>query len=502
MDAGVPVLSRLHTEHLGRWTGTALNPLVPHGITGTDLGVAFERDGQVAFLFGDSWALSLPDWDDDSLATASPQSPADGGLPPLTWAADLGGHFLPFKLTGVNLEAMNVPLDAVPDGARTWVFFNTGFSAATGRHTQLVLAHMTGLDPRTLALDWAAPSDRFLNVSAVEQGGVVYLFGSGPYRASAVYLARVPLLQLADRAQWRYFRGTDALGPVFGPDESSAVPLVQATCVGELSVRLHPGLGLWLMAYNCDSPRGITLRAASEPWGPFSQQLSLFDPGPDRGYQHFLHARASAVGHDDGLSEPGREEEWGGEYGPYLVPAWFSSGPPGVHFITWVLSSWNPYQAHLMRTALGVNGATWSPPPRGAGLPRAALVNGSFAAGLSGWQASGDAFVTFTGADGKPRLTTFVSPAGDAVVGKLWQDFTVDAATSLLKFTIHGGDAEVQLWRGADKVRATRGRRANTPETAVEWRLEEFRGQSVRLQIDDALSGAWGFVGVSGFELQ
>lgn len=501
-DGGPIVLRKLYTEHLGKLTGTPKSPLVPYGITGTDLGVAFERDGKVAFLFGDSWTLALPDWDDDSLAWADPQFPTDGGLPALSWAADVNGHFLPFKLTGVNLEAMNVPLDAVPDGPKTWVFFNTGFSAATGRHTTSVLAHMTGLDPRTLALDHAVPSDKFLNIAAVLEGSTVYLFGSGPYRTSAVYLARVSLAQLSDRAQWQYYRGADALGPVFGPQESSAVPLVSAACVGELSVRKHPGLGLWMMAYNCDTPRGITLRTAVAPWGPFSSGLNIFDPGPDRGYQHFMHAKPSVVGHDDGLGEPGREEEWGGEYGPYLVPAWFSQGPQGIHFITWVLSSWNPYQAHLMRTALAEDGATHSRPPRGVGLPKAALVNGDFAAGLTGWQSAGDPFVTFTGGDGKPRVSTFVQPAGDATQGRLWQDFTVDSTTSVLKFTIHGGDAEVQLWRGNELVRSTRGRRANTPETNVEWRLEEFQGATVRLQIEDALGGAWGFVGCSGFTLQ
>ena len=48
----------------------------------------------------------------------------------------------------------------------------------------------------------------------------------------------------------------------------------------------------------------------------------------------------------------------------------------------------------------------------------------------------------------------------------------------------------------------SRGRRSNEQELEVRWRLEEFRGQTVRLLVDDGLSEAWGFVGVRGFQLQ
>jgi len=93
------------------------------------------------------------------------------------------------------------------------------------------------------------------------------------------------------------------------------------------------------------------------------------------------------------------------------------------------------------------------------------------------------------------------APKGEAAVGQLWQDFTVDEKTSELRFWIHGGDAAVKLLRGADTVRATRGRRRNDPETLVRWQLAELRGQTVRLLVDDPLTGDWGFVGARGFEL-
>jgi hypothetical protein len=109
-------------------------------------------------------------------------------------------------------------------------------------------------------------SDKFLNVSVVAEGDTLWIFGSGHYRQSAVYLAKVASAHLVERDAWTYFRGYQQGAPVFGPSESSAVPLVSASCVGELSVRRHEGLG-YLMAYNCDTPRGIHLRFARQPAG-------------------------------------------------------------------------------------------------------------------------------------------------------------------------------------------------------------------------------------------
>ena len=90
----------------------------------------------------------------------------------------------------------------------------------------------------------------------------------------------------------------------------------------------------------------------------------------------------------------------------------------------------------------------------------------------------------------------------DATVGKLWQDFTVDSTTSELRFAVHGGDARVVLMRGNEIVRATRARRTNDTATPVVWTLSRFRGQTLRLMIEDSLTSAWGFITTTGFELR
>jgi hypothetical protein len=483
----------LSTEHLGQLTSTATNAILPLGMRGTDLGSSFERDGAVWLLFGDTMAVDPAVADRDSVARAPLSMPGDGTMPALDWMKS-GASFLPLDVSGVALGTMNVPVEGVAAGPLSYVFFSTGFDFATGTYTRSTLAHASGTNFGSLVLDHDVPTARFANVSVVTEGDDAFVFGSGAYRASAVYLARVPLASLGDRSAWRYL----ANGAYVEGEENGA-PVVDASCVGELSVRRHPSLGVYMMTYACGEPRGVHLRLATSPAGPWTAPQVIFEPGA-MGYQRFMHAKESAAGHDDGLSAPGVEEDWGGEYAPYLVPRWFTSGPvPGVFGIVYTLSSWNPYQVHLVRTWLGAPGIAFAPPARGAGLPKASLTNGSFEDGLAGWHATGDAFATFAGSDGRSRVTSFTPEKGDAAIGTLYQDFTVDASTSELAFLIHGGDGRVTLTRGADVVRSSRARRSNDVETSVVWNLEEYRGETLRVTIEDALSGPWGFVGAGDF---
>jgi hypothetical protein len=170
------------------------------------------------------------------------------------------------------------------------------------------------------------------------------------------------------------------------------------------------------------------------------------------------------------------------------------------------MSSWVPYQVHLMRTWLVPPGVSKDPPAKGAGFAKAKLVNGDFATGnLTGWLAGGDGatFSVFTGADGKKRVTTYTPAKGDAAAGTLAQSFVVDATTTSLSFVLHGGDARVVLKHGDEIVRLSHGRRsATSEETDVKWNLVPYRGETVTLVIEDDLTGAWGFIGARDFVLQ
>ena len=142
--------------------------------------------------------------------------------------------------------------------------------------------------------------------------------------------------------------GTDRSGPAWSERERDAAALFRHPEIGELSVTRNAPLGLWLMLYNSGTPRGIVARTAVDPWGPWSAAVVVLDPARD-GYGAFMHVKDAP----DGLSDPGREHEWGGEYGPYVVDRYTRALPGGRAAVYFVLSTWNPYQVVEMGGAAG-----------------------------------------------------------------------------------------------------------------------------------------------------
>jgi hypothetical protein len=66
-----------------------------------------------------------------------------------------------------------------------------------------------------------------------------------------------------------------------------------------------------------------------------------------------MHAKDS----HDGLADPGRESDWGGEYGPYLTTPFTKAvdgGGAGVRQarVYFVMSTWNPYNTVLMAATI------------------------------------------------------------------------------------------------------------------------------------------------------
>src|SRR5690349_17943888 len=141
-----PDLQWIATEHLGRLTDTKLDPLAAIGLTGTDLGVSFEAGDQLVFLFGDSWTIDGKERNDDSVATIRRAPLPEVGLPRLAWAKRENGRFLPLAPAGVRLGGMNVPVEGLAVGAKTYVFFDAGWDDKAKRHRRSLLAHTTKLD--------------------------------------------------------------------------------------------------------------------------------------------------------------------------------------------------------------------------------------------------------------------------------------------------------------------------------------------------------------------
>jgi hypothetical protein len=95
------------------------------------------------------------------------------------------------------------------------------------------------------------------------------------------------------------------------------------------------------------------MRSSAEPWGPWSPGSVIFDPGRDHGYGRFMHISDKVKKNADNLSDPTRRDEWGGEYGPYIMSR-YTTGSKRSCRIYYTMSTWNPYQVMVMRSDLEV----------------------------------------------------------------------------------------------------------------------------------------------------
>ncbi len=184
------------------------------------------------------------------------------------------------------------------------------------------------------------------------------IWGSGEtYRGSSLYLGAASPSNIAEENSMRYFAGTDNRGqPIWAASENDAEPVVKSNQIGEFSVIWNEELEIWLLAYNSLTPRAIKLHWATNPWGPWSNPIDIFEPWNDGGYTHFMHALTAP---DSKLAgpvinvRPPAIEQWGGEYAPYMVER-FSRFKDDTLTIYYLMSTWNPYTVVLMRTDLRV----------------------------------------------------------------------------------------------------------------------------------------------------
>jgi hypothetical protein len=314
------------------------------GIYGTDLGSSFEHKGQLHFLFGDTWGKpGLL----DTLAWTNSTEPENITL---DFHRDHDGLWLPLRVPGIKHGAFEVPSGGISINDTIYIAFTTDHSPRkTMGRSVMAASHDDG---RTFHNLYELSQDKFINVSLWESDGWLYIYGSGDYRQSSVYLARVGPADVADRSQLRYFSGADAPGaPQWSDREADAVALFRHDVVGEFSVAYLEPVQRYVMLYNSGEPRGITLRWSETPWGPWSEGTVVFEPWLDGGYGSFMHVPPGDHGLGTSFSDPYREHEHGGEYGPYIMARYTTAIEGGVR-IYYTMSTWNPYQVVVMRTDL------------------------------------------------------------------------------------------------------------------------------------------------------
>ena len=353
----------------------------PLELIGTDLGISFPYAGKLYFLLGDSWVTDTRAAEQglDSLAWTDLTPPANGEVPALSWERRADGAFKPFAIDRFGpLKEMSVPVEAFEANDALYVFY---YSSARRDDDRLSLfdsypnrSVLTRADKNDLTkLTWVHDREqtKFKSISVVQDNDMLYIFGAGDYRQSPVHLARVESSDLEDRERWEYYKNDGSWQPAEDAELASltsAEPDPHAPCVGELSVRKYDSL--YFMTYNCGEPTKlehyVQLRVAERPEGPWSKPQTILRY--DQAYGVFVHADPARTGADDGLGEPGLFDDWrqtpraqGDVYGPYLIPQWFTKPQPGQYEIAYTISSWNPYQVHLMRSTVSVAGVNATP---------------------------------------------------------------------------------------------------------------------------------------------
>ena len=309
------------------------------GIVGTDLGSSFEHRGNLYFLFGDTigqpGALDAIGW----TRSHEPEKIV------LDFYSGRGGRWLPPSVPGITQGALEVPSGGVSIDGTMFVVFTTDHSDAKPMGRSVVAASKD--DGRTFRVLYDLSRDKFINVSFVAQDGWLYLYGSGDYRKSSVCLARVKPSELGVRSSLEYFSGSTPDGQAgWSPREADAETLFQHNVVGELSVSYIAPLAQYLMLYNSRQPRGIVMRSAPAPTGPWLPGGVLFEPSRDQGGQ-FMHI----AGRRDTVGDPNRVDQPGGEYGPFIMDRFTDCAGDRCR-LYYTMSTWNPYQVMVMQSDL------------------------------------------------------------------------------------------------------------------------------------------------------
>lgn len=374
------------------------------GLIGTDRGYSFEHNGMLFFLFGDSPPTGVfnghpnaqsdpPRVTDDNDAIA--YCPATDLVSNLTLnfvTDEIGAFKNPVVLDShgnpaITLRTNETPIAGISDAGKIYVLFGTdnylsnppgGTSSPSGGATRSIVAVSTD-SAKTFHFLYnfsRAPGAKFIMTAiARAQDGYLYFWGTqgdSLFRHSPAFLARKPIGSMGDSTAIEYLHAVNSDGtPVFMAGENTASALFHdslpgpgrsmhaADAMGEVSVEWNNYVHRWVMLYNCSNNstsnlRGIYMRTAPQPWGPWSAPETIFNPDRDNGFCYFIH-RAVVQGETpcDSLSGPSRMADGGGDYAPYVISR-FTTGDSIQMKSTFyfVMSTWNPYNVVIMKSSI------------------------------------------------------------------------------------------------------------------------------------------------------
>ena len=330
-------------------------------VRGADLGIPVEHQGALYLLFGDTIGFAGI-WGNgeshpDAIGRVADASQLCGGieiltLPPEssvgptvdpTVAADFAGaamtapagheigEFIRNPPPGFPFLPgdFEVPSGAFSEGGALYAFYTTVGGPGDVEMKGSYLARTTeppaydilyAVDER---FDDAGPlGGHFINVAAEVAGDTLYLFGTGAYRQSGIYLASKPLADIASP----------------GGFTAAPAPIVETPGYGETSARYLAAVDRWLLLAEEITPttNRIVARFADRPEGPWSDAIVVHDMDDPT-----FRARYCCVPEDACQGEQFFNCSRTGFYGSYLLPSVEVAGDGFT--VTYTLSSFDPY---------------------------------------------------------------------------------------------------------------------------------------------------------------
>jgi hypothetical protein len=346
-------------------------------VLGTDLGSSFETGGRLMFLFGDTIGSEENYFASDTIATSTSTNGDDGLVLDFLTNADGSPYFV--RIAGVPMGAGEVPEAGIALDSGTYIACKTGTDVNAPDRTADAYSVLTRFDENAKRFTYLRvlsemPAGRFISMAIHKSGDDVLLFGLGAYRASDVYLAKVPASTIESGEGTQYFTGLVNGSPSWSMLEADARPVLVDTSVsnapwpdneptiGNVSVTFAEEVGLWLMTYDAGGSRdtvGVYFSYASAPWGPWSAPQLIFNPRREGAVGTFIHdpsvvpnppgdgLNGPTIGPNDPATTPG------GTYAPFQIER-FTRVTQDRLSIYYTLSTWNPYTIVKMRSDFAI----------------------------------------------------------------------------------------------------------------------------------------------------
>lgn len=325
-----------------------------YAVGGTDLGQSFAHGDRLIFLFGDT--IGSQGFIESFAAQSRTEDPeAEGGLK-LEVFTDRWGNTLRMKPPGISMGGFEVPTGGFSLNDKIYMLVRTSWRDGIGRS---VLVHLDEEHRMYRPIREFSPvGGRFVEINAhvapkpipglEDMQEPVVFWGSGEnYRKSDLFLGVISAQDIEKPGAMKYYAGLNQDGiPIWADQEKDAVAVVKEPVFGEFSVIWCNELQIWLLAYG-----GGDLRWAKEPWGPWSERISI--PNHAVAANNYLYTPSAPSDLAGPVIGPEPLNRHGGCYGFYMIEK-FTKVKDDILRVYYLLSTWNPYVVVLQRMDLKV----------------------------------------------------------------------------------------------------------------------------------------------------